>query len=107
MRVETTLQKILITALDLPWDHHLYLETGLIALQHKALVLNDDEEVERNDKDEPIYATSRGFSYYLNMQDVQSVVENARSQVNEPSLAQLFEALKHYHDRDSYIEFKR
>lgn len=106
MRIEAALQEILTRALELPWDHHLYLKLGDISLQQEVFVLNDNEENERDIDDEPLHATGSGFKYYLSMQDVQSVVENLQAQIGKPSPLQLLEALKHYHINDSFIEIK-
>ena len=74
MRIEQSLNEILKSLDDLPWDHQLYVkDQNLDDVNALALVLNDDDEVERDEDDEPEFATSQGYRYFLSIADLQSI----------------------------------
>ena len=105
MRLETTLGEVLQKAGELPWDHHLYVpRTEQLMISSPVIVLNDDEEVERSINNEPLYTESTNVKYLLYLSAVQDVVENLQKQVNNPSIEQLFEALKYYVEKDAFIK---
>lgn len=89
------------------WDHALYLphDRKKWALDTNALVL-DPEDVENpdNPSDDPIIAKSNNYRYVLMIQDIQSIVENARMQ--KPASDQvLYDAFMYYLEHDAFISF--
>lgn len=104
MRIEQSLEKIFGSIGDLPWDHQLYVgDANLADLQASALVLDDDSEDERDDEDEPAFATSRGYQYFLGIADLQSIERNLSYRVPRFTLQQFVEAVLHYHNHDEYL----
>lgn len=53
----------------------------------------------------PDLAQQHGLSYALEMASVQEIVVNARGQLGEPTVDQLFEAFLFYYDHDAFITF--
>lgn len=105
MRYQGILTEILTKAADLPWDHHLYLQEGChISEDTHALVLNDDEEFERDAYDEPLYATEHGMKYCITIQALQDIISNLQQQVSNPTDKALLAAFKHYVENDAFIE---
>lgn len=103
MRVERSLLDILNLLDDLPWDHQLYLKTECLSdLQVSVLVLNDDE-LERDENDEPRYASSKGYVYYLSIADLQAIKENLEMQKPSWSREDLVTAIDYYHKNDAYF----
>lgn len=46
-----------------------------------------------------------GLPLSIGIQDIQQVIDNARQQVEDYSIEQLFEAFLYYYDNDAFIEF--
>lgn len=108
MRLHDNLSDILAKAADLPWDHHVYLHEGApFAPSTRALVLNDDDEYERDDEGEPLYATSLGMKYCLTVQNLQDIVSNLNQQISNPDSKALVAALEYYVEHDAYVEYER
>ncbi|WP_444888650.1 DUF7716 domain-containing protein [Microbulbifer sp. JMSA008] len=104
MILETSLIEILKSLDELPWDHQLYLSSGGISsLESMALVLSDDDEIERDSEDEPLYATERQYQYYLGIQDLQGIKDNLQSQSPIESIEELVAAINFYHENDAFI----
>lgn len=104
MRIEKSLLDILNLLDDLPWDYQLYLKTECLSdLQVSALVLNDDDELERDENDEPRYASSKGYIYYLSIADLQAIKINLAMQKPSWSREDLVIAIDYYHKNDAYV----
>ncbi len=105
MRVESSLFDILLRLDELPWDHQVYLKTECLSdLQLSALVLNDDE-LERDENDEPTYASSKGYKHYLGIADLQDIKQNLAIQKLNWSFKDLALAIDYYHKNDAYFAF--
>ncbi|MCG7537561.1 hypothetical protein [Pseudoalteromonas sp. OOF1S-7] len=106
MRVEYSFFEVLDLLDKLPWDHHLYLKSeSLSGLQVSVLVLNDDDELERDENDEPSYASSKGYRYFLSVADLQDIKENLAIQKPSWSCSDLVIAIDYYHKNDAYFAF--
>lgn len=104
MRVEKSLLEILNLLDDLPWDHQLYLKTECLSdFQVSVLVLNDDDELERDENDEPRYASSKGYAYYLSIADLQAIKDNLAMKKSSWSREDLVIAIDYYHENDAYF----
>lgn len=98
------LGEVLRTAEDLPWTHALYAPAGPLQLDESTPVLVwDVDDVADDATDLPAEAIALGYDYVLAIDDVQSIVANARSQRVNPTTADLLLALRHYLDRDAFI----
>lgn len=81
MRSEQNLKSILESLDNLPWDHGLYVKDMELKNPHaQVLVLQDDAEVDRDSADEPAFASSRGYQYFLSVADLQDVKDNLAQQ---------------------------
>ncbi|GAB2888946.1 hypothetical protein ACCI51_19175 [Microbulbifer echini] len=90
------LKEIIDNVESLEWDHDLYVAEGELSLDSPAAVIEDDGVSE----------TFEGLQYFLSVQDIQSAVENLRTQISNPNSGQVLEAIKHYHAYDAFIQFQ-
>jgi len=96
MRIERSLSDILKPLDDLPWDHQVYLKRGSLSdLMASVIVLND--EIERDDNDEPKYVTSRWVKYFLGVADLQDIKGNLSNQESQWSNEDLIYVICYYH----------
>ncbi len=99
-----TLQDILLKADHQPWNFALFLPPEKPwSLDSRCMTLDADD----CDEDE-VYpeAAARGLSYVIGIQDVQSIVENARQQKPEAEADDLFQAFTYYLNNDAFIVFE-
>ena len=68
-------------------------------------VICDPDDVESEDDEIPQIAKEMGLPLSIGIQDIQQVMDNARQQVEDCSIEQLFEAFLYYYDNDAFIEF--
>ena len=73
-------------------------------LETKAIIC-DPDDVESEDDEIPKIAKEMGVPLSIGIQDIQQVIDNARQQVGDCSIEQLFEAFLYYYDNDAFIEF--
>ncbi|RZU60956.1 DUF7716 domain-containing protein [Zhihengliuella halotolerans] len=98
------LGEVLRTAEDLPWTHALYAPAGRWQLDESTPVLVwDVDDVVDGAADLPAEAVALGYDYVLAIDDVQSIVANARAQRVNPTTAELLLAFRHYLACDAFI----
>ncbi|MCD1647530.1 DUF7716 domain-containing protein [Marinobacter adhaerens] len=103
MRSEQTLKSILESLDDFPWDHELYVKDAELKDSHAvALVLQDDAEVDRDSDDEPAFASSRGYQYFMPIADLQNVKDNLQQQDGCLTLEKLINAIRFYRQNDGF-----
>ncbi|GMM84479.1 hypothetical protein [Pseudoalteromonas sp. MTN2-4] len=74
-------------------------------LQLSALVLNYDDELERDENDEPTYASSKGYKHYLGIADLQDIKQNLAIKKLNWSFKNLALAIDYYNKNDAYFAF--
>jgi hypothetical protein len=95
---------ILEHADTIPWNLALYLpENCEWDLNTEASVLDPNDCAD--DQEDPPFAMANGLVYALSIQDVQSVVENARQQLSRIHLDDLLRALEYYFHHDAFVRF--
>lgn len=100
-----TIKDALINAPDLLWSDSLFLPDTLTWELETTGVICDPDEVESEDEEIPQIAKEMGLPLSIGVQDIQQVVDNARQQVEDCSIQQLFEAFLYYYDNDAFIDF--
>ena len=100
-----TIKDVLINASDLLWSDSLFLPDTLTWELETTGVICDPDEVESEDEEIPQVAKEMGLPLNIGVQDIQQVVDNARQQVEDCSIQQLFEAFLYYYDNDAFIDF--
>ncbi|WP_455685331.1 DUF7716 domain-containing protein [Variovorax paradoxus] len=48
---------------------------------------------------------AQGWKITLSKEDIEDVIENAKDQIEDPSIDQLFEAFNFFYENDAYIEW--
>lgn len=97
---------VLSSAHDFPWNYALYLPSGTnLTADISCLVLDPNIGVEGPD-DVPA-ALQHNLRYSLDMQSVQGIIDNARTQLGKAQLDQLKSALDYYLKRDAFIDFSK
>ena len=81
-----------------------FYRTLIWGLETKAVIC-DPDDVESEDDEIPQIAKEMGLPLSIGIQDIQQVMDNARQQVEDCSIEQLFEAFLYYYDNDAFIEF--
>lgn len=76
-----------------------------ISAQTKILEVGEDLNAEVNPVEQGIIVEGKTYTYVMSIQDMQSIVENAKQQKNNISVDELVEAFKYYYEHDAYIEF--
>ncbi|UFU07464.1 DUF7716 domain-containing protein [Ruania halotolerans] len=102
------LGEVLWTAGDLPWTHALYAPADRRFDDESLPVLVwDVDDVADDATDLPSEASALGYEYVLGIDDVQSIVANARAQRPGATTADLLLAFQHYLARDAFIVWDR
>ena len=100
----STLRDVLVDPERYRWTDALYLSCERSWDGGSRCLILDPEETDDPD-DDPILANENGLQYVLSMQDVQSIVRNAKRQKIELSEDELIRALDFYFANDAYIVF--
>lgn len=101
----TTIKEALINAPNLLWSDSLFLPDTLTWELETKVVICDSDDVESEDDEIPQIAKEMGLPLSIGIQDIQQVIDNARQQVEDYSIEQLFEVFLYYYDNDAFIEF--
>ncbi len=101
----TIIKDVLINAPNLLWSDSLFLPDTLVWELETQVVICDPDDVESEDDEVPKIAKEMGLPLSIGIQDIQQVVDNARQQVEDCSIEQLFEAFLYFYDNDAFIEF--
>nr|WP_136252536.1 hypothetical protein [Ningiella ruwaisensis] len=104
MRLEQSLEITLNSIDNLPWDHQVFItDFSLSNMGQLVLVIDDDEEAERDLNDDPVFATSRGFRSFLSVKQLQEIKENLVNSEYDFSVEKFVEAILYYHKYDAFI----
>jgi hypothetical protein len=94
------LSQILGSAEQMPWNEALFLPADRkLSLESPCILWNLDDD------ENPQIAVENNLTYALGMADVQDIVANAKAQVAECTLGQLFDAFSYYMKNDAFISF--
>ncbi|MCT7375981.1 DUF7716 domain-containing protein [Chelativorans salis] len=86
------------------WSSWVYLDdAATLTGETDVLVIDPDEAELGNDDFTPLVVQEAGYSEFLSIADMQSVVSNLSQQISEPSLDQKIQALQHYFANDAFI----
>ena len=100
-----TIEDVLMGAANLLWSDSLFLPEGeKWGLETKGLVW-DPDDVDSDEDEVPKIAEENGLLCCIGIQVIQQVVDNARQQLQNCSVEQLFDAFLYYYDNDAFIEF--
>ena len=100
-----TIKDVLMGAANLLWSDSLFLPEGKKwGLETKGLVW-DPDDVDSDEDEVPRIAEENGLLCHIGIQAIQQVVDNARQQLRNCSVEQLFDAFLYYYDNDAFIEF--
>ncbi|UOB57130.1 hypothetical protein MRS60_02080 [Burkholderia pyrrocinia] len=64
-----------------------------------------DDTKDADEHTAPVIATQPGWQITLNSSTIEDIVINAHDQIDEPTLAQLFDAFVFYVENDAFILF--
>lgn len=103
LRIQT-LDEVLTSAEDLPWDQALFVKRGHPWSLDMPCAVLDPNDSPDPDQD-PEFAVVNGLGYTLGIQSVQAAVRNARLQNPAIGLPGLLAALVYYFDNDAFLEF--
>lgn len=99
------LREVLLNSEEFKWSDALFLINGeKWTLDSKCSVL-DPDDVEDDADEEPRFAIDNNLKYSLNMQEIQSVVDNANQQCDCCTESELLQAFLYYYDNDAFITF--
>ncbi len=101
----TTIKDVLVNAPHLLWSDSLFLPDNLTWELETKVIVWDPDDVELEEDEIPKIAKELGLHSSLGIQDIQSIVRNAKEQVEDCSIERLFEAFLYYYDNDAFIEF--
>ena len=101
-----TLAYIIEHAQNFPWNFALYLPRNSEWTRDTPATVLDPNDCADDEEDPPL-AMANDLRCALSIQEIQSVVENARQQLSRPGGDELFRAFKYYFDHDAFIKFDR
>jgi hypothetical protein len=99
------LRDVLLSSESYEWSDALFMGRNEVwTLDSKCTVL-DPDDVEDDADEEPRFAAENNMNYTLSMQDIQSIVDNAKQQCENCTENDLLQAFLYYFDNDAFIEF--
>lgn len=88
------------------WSDALYLPEDEIWNKDTEGMVLDSDNVENDEDEVPKEAKEKNLIYALNIQIIQSIVDNSYQQKSKLSVEELVEAYLYYYDYDAYIDFE-
>lgn len=88
------------------WSDALYLPEDEIWNKDTEGMVLDPDNVENDEDEVPKEAKEKNLIYALNIQIIQSIVDNSYQQKSKLSVEELVEAYLYYYDYDAYIDFE-
>lgn len=88
------------------WSDALFLPEDEVWNGDTEGMVLDPDDVEDDDDEVPKEAKERKLIYALNIQAIQSIVQNVFQQKSKISVEELVEAYLFYYDNDAYIDFE-
>ncbi len=80
-------------------DGALYSKSKKLNLSDNVLIAHEDRYLEAEEID--------GFSYMLELSQVEDVISNLTAQIHHPTLKNIIEALNYYIENDAFIDAKK
>ena len=107
MRLTLTLETLLSQLGSFSWHLDMYkaLDQPLSPTM-SVLIIDDELEEERDQKDEPLYPQTQGYQYVLSIADLQSIKANLVQQRPNASLHDLIHAVSYYYQNDAYMNLE-
>lgn len=100
-----TIREALITCGNMLWSDSLFLpDTDEWNLETQGLIW-DPDDVECDEDEVPKIAKDNKLFCSLGVGTLQEIVDNAKQQIAECSVEQLFEAFLYYWNNDAFISF--
>jgi hypothetical protein len=98
-----TIEQILLN----PEQHSgwLYLPETTWDLDTQGVFAEDDKDADPDADPRPGIAKSEGWKEILDGASIEDVVANAKAQIVNPNIEQLFEAFLYYFENDAFITF--
>lgn len=98
------LKNVIDTINQYPWEYWLFMPIKREDwnLNSKCSVLNLDDL--SDEEDVPQFAIKNELDIFLNIADVQSIVENYQSRYEVYTLDDLYSALIYYYEKDTFID---
>lgn len=87
------------------WSDALYLPEDETWNKDTEGMVLDPDDVEDDEDEVPKEAKEKNLIYALNIQIIQSIVDNSYQQKSKLSVEELVEAYLYYYDYDAYIDF--
>jgi hypothetical protein len=90
---------------SLEWNLYVYIDSSTaISMASLIMIINDDEESDRDENDEPMYPRSKGYNSFLSVADLQDVKSNLAEQKPNFIINELIEAVKYYYENDAFVQ---
>lgn len=83
----------------------LYLPEQPWTLETQGVFALDDKDVDLDENLVPAIAQESNWQEVLDSDTIEDVVENAKAQVLNPTISQVFEAFIYYVENDAFIDF--
>ena len=104
MRYKSKFEKLIEELDEYEWFFDVYTKGRReLASDTDVLILDDDDEDERDEYDEPIYPASKGFFRLMSIADIRSVIENMEEVCVDFTTEKIVDAVIHYYDNDSFL----
>jgi hypothetical protein len=101
MRLELSLENLFnkIDSLEWKWDAYISIDAKL-SESTPFLIIDDDSEEER---DEPAYASSKGYEYFLTVSTLQDIKINLFAQKSNLKVCDFIRAVNYYYEYDAFV----
>ncbi len=100
MRYKTNLEKLIEEAEEYEWFFDIYVPNRAeLSRDTEVLIIDDDDEDERDEFDEPAYPQKIGFRPLLSISQLLDVLENSMTE----DLPSIIEAINYYYENDAFI----
>jgi negative regulator of genetic competence, sporulation and motility len=99
------LSDVLVNSEKFEWSDALFMSRVEEWTLNSSCAVLDPDDIEDDADEEPKFAQDNNLKYILSIQDIQSIVDNAKQQKTCCTENDLFEAFLYYFDNDAFIEF--
>lgn len=104
MRYKTNLSKLLEEAEEYEWFFDIYVPDDIeLTGETKVVVLDDDDEDERDEFDEPLYPRKIGFHLLMSISQLLDVISNIEENNDISDLSITIKAINYYYENDAFI----
>lgn len=104
MRYRTDFKKLNEELDEYEWFFDIYAKKGSdLSGSTQLLIIDDEDEDERNEFDEPTYPSSKGYGLLMSIAQLRSVLENMEKGCDDFTIENIINAVIHYYDNDSFM----